>query len=163
MLAFTSVIVACSDAGITDPSDASRRKGSTPPVTDPSPLPDPSSPTPTSSPIAGATFCVNPFSNARQTANAWRTSRPADALQMDKVASQAQARWIGNWNADVQADVNAATSQMSASGALPLFVAYNIPQRDCGGLSGGNTTNCGRVAGRGSRRLPPESARVARS
>jgi endoglucanase len=29
---------------------------------------------------------------------------------------------------------------MSAGGALPVLVAYNIPQRDCGGLSGGNTT-----------------------
>jgi endoglucanase len=30
---------------------------------------------------------------------------------------------------------------MSAAGAIPVFVAYNIPQRDCGGLSGGNNTS----------------------
>ncbi len=96
--------------------------------------------TTTSNPIAGAAFWIDPYSNARATANAWRISRPADAAQMDKVAAQGTAKWIGNWNTNVQADVDAATTAMSRNGALPVFVAYNVPQRDCGGLSGGNTT-----------------------
>ncbi len=94
-----------------------------------------------SNPIAGATFYVDPYSNAMKTAEAWKYTRPADATQMQKIASQSMARWIGNWNTNVLADVNAATTAMSAGGAVPVFVAYNIPQRDCGGLSGGNSTS----------------------
>lgn len=90
--------------------------------------------------LSGALLWIDPYSNAKKTADAWRLSRPADASQMDKVATGATARWIGNWNTNVQAEVDAATSTILGAGATPVFVAYNIPQRDCGGLSGGNTT-----------------------
>ena len=90
--------------------------------------------------LAGATFWVDPSSSAKQTADAWRLTRAADAAQMDKVASGAVARWIGNWNTNVQADVDAAVTTITGAGAVPIFVAYNIPQRDCGGLSGSSTT-----------------------
>ncbi len=115
-----------------DAAAAARKPVTTSPTTTP--------PSTTANALAGATFWVDPNSAAKQTANAWRTSRPADALQMDKVASGATAKWIGNWTSNVQADVNAAVATMTSAGALPVFVAYNIPQRDCGGLSGGNTT-----------------------
>jgi endoglucanase len=112
------------------------------------------------SPIMGATFYVDPYSNAMKTATAWRTTRPLDAAQMDKIANTASAKWIGSWNTNVQSDVNTFTTAMSANGATPVFVAYNIPQRDCGGLSGGNTTSAnayktwisGFAAGIGSRK-----------
>jgi endoglucanase len=100
----------------------------------------PESFTPLLSSIAGASFWVDPYSNAKKTANAWRTTRPADALQMDKIANTSGAKWIGSWNTNVQYDVNNYTTTTTAAGKLPVFVAYNIPQRDCGGLSGGNTT-----------------------
>jgi endoglucanase len=90
--------------------------------------------------LAGARMWVDPASNARLTANAWRGSRPADAAQMEKLASQPQARWIGDWNSSVQADVDAFTTRMTADGTMPVFVAYNIPQRDCGGMSGGSSS-----------------------
>ena len=96
------------------------------------------SPAPATSPIAGATFWADPHSPAKVTADAWRVTRQADAQQLDKIATQSVARWIGNWNSNVQTDVNVATETMVAAGALPVFVAYNIPQRDCGGYSGGN-------------------------
>lgn len=89
--------------------------------------------------LAGATFWVDPYSNAKLTADSWRATRPADAAAMDKIAAQPQARWFGNWNADIYTDVSSAVTTMSAAGAWPLLVAYNIPQRDCGGLSGGNS------------------------
>ena len=84
---------------------------------------------------------MNPYSNAKASADAWRTTRPADATQMDKIATQSTARWIGNWNTNVQADVNTATTTITSAGKLPVFVAYNIPQRDCGGFSGSNSTS----------------------
>src|SRR5260221_947599 len=90
--------------------------------------------------LIGSSFWVDPSSRARSTADSWRATRPSDAAQMDKLANAPSARWIGNWNTNVQADVNAASATMAASGAIPAFVAYNIPQRDCGGYSGGNLT-----------------------
>jgi endoglucanase len=90
--------------------------------------------------LVGALLYVDPYSNARKTADAWRLTRPADATQMDKIATQSQARWFGNWNTSIASDIDAAVTTMTAAGAVPVLVAYNIPQRDCGGLSGGNTT-----------------------
>ena len=96
---------------------------------------------PASSPFAGLAFFVDAMSNARQTANAWRTSRPADAAQMDKVAAQAHARWFGGWNNNVQGDVEQAVAAAAAANAVPVLVAYNIPQRDCGSYSAGGANS----------------------
>jgi endoglucanase len=90
--------------------------------------------------MAGAALYVDPASNARRTADAWRASRPADATQLEKIAGQPQVRWFGNWSSSVRADVDATVSTQLRAGTLPVVVAYNIPQRDCGGLSGNNTT-----------------------
>lgn len=88
--------------------------------------------------LAGATLWIDPNSLARTTADSWRATRPTDAAQLDKIASQPQAIWFGNWNTDITGDVRSAMNNIGAAGGLPVFVAYNIPQRDCGGLSGGN-------------------------
>ncbi len=90
--------------------------------------------------LVGSRLYVDPASKAQKTADAWRVSRPDDAARLDKIAAQPQARWFGNWNTDIKGDVDAATTMITAAGAIPVFVAYNIPQRDCGGLSGGNHT-----------------------
>jgi len=92
-------------------------------------------------PLASFTFYIDQASKARKTADAWRATRPADADQMDKIASQPMAKWFGSWNSvtSIRSDVAAAVSTVTGSGNVPVFVAYNIPQRDCGGLSGSNT------------------------
>ena len=108
------------------------------PVTE---IPGGASGAPTSNPFAGMAFFVEAMSNARQTANAWRTSRPADAAQMDKIAAQAQARWFGGWNSNVQGDVEQAVASAAAANAVPVLVAYNIPQRDCGSFSAGGANS----------------------
>jgi endoglucanase len=95
------------------------------------------SPSSSASPFAGRQFYVNPNSNARQTANAWRASRPADADQMEKIAVRSHARWFNEWVGDIYTAVTGAMSQAESQGAMPVLVAYNIPDRDCGGLSGG--------------------------
>ena len=94
-----------------------------------------------SNPLAPFTFYIDQASKARKTADAWRTTRPDDADQMEKIASQPIAKWFGSWNSttSIRGDVAAAVSAITASGSVPVFVAYNIPQRDCGGLSGSNT------------------------
>ena len=100
----------------------------------------------TGNPIMGARLWVDPVSNARLTADSWRATRPEDAAYMDKIASHPQARWFGGWSADIRRDVNAAVSAVTSAGAVPLLVAYNIPQRDCGQLSAGGATIDGYAA-----------------
>ena len=92
-------------------------------------------------PFAGARFYVDPNSNAKQQADAWRVTRAEDASAMDRIASQSQADWLGNWIPDVYSHVNARTSTIVAAGALPVFVAYNIPVRDCNSYSAGGATS----------------------
>ncbi len=84
-----------------------------------------------------AKLYVDPSSRARQQANAWRRSRPADAALMDKIADQPLARWIGSWNVNIGRDVSDAVGRITGAQALPVFVAYNIPHRDCGSYSAG--------------------------
>jgi endoglucanase len=88
-------------------------------------------------PVAGAALYVDPSSAARRQAEAWRSTRPADAALMDRIASQPQAVWFGEWSGDVRRATAATVAAAAREGATPVLVAYNIPQRDCGGLSGG--------------------------
>ena len=100
----------------------------------------PTAPPPSGSPFAGHAFYVDPYSNARATANAWRDTRPADALEMEKIARNAQADWFGEWSGDIRAAVANRVSTILGVGALPVLVAYNIPGRDCNGYSAGGSS-----------------------
>jgi endoglucanase len=92
-------------------------------------------------PLAGARLYVDPNSSAAQQAQAWQSSRPADAAQMQKIASQPQADWFGGWSGDIQSAVNSRVSTVTAAGAVPLLVAYDIYERDCGGYSSGGASS----------------------
>ena len=109
-------------------------------------------------PLNGATLWVDPSSPARAQAETWKQSRPADAAIMDRLATHPQASWFGGWSGDIQTAV--AQRVTAAGGAVPVLVAYNIPQRDCGGASSGGVGSAdayktwirGFAAGIGSRR-----------
>jgi endoglucanase len=88
-------------------------------------------------PLAGKRLYVDPNSNAKRQAEALRRSRPQDAELVARIADQPVARWLGGWVSDVGREVNNAVSTITGSGALPVFVAYNIPGRDCGSHSAG--------------------------
>ena len=110
-------------------------------------MPSPAAPVPvTGNPIVGASFWVNPTSSAKATADSLRATRPADAAQIDKIASHPQAQWFNGWSTDIQSDVNAVVTAVTSAGAIPVVVAYNIPQRDCGKLSAGGATVDGYLA-----------------
>jgi endoglucanase len=98
-------------------------------------------PTTTGNPFAGVAFYLDPSSPARAQADAWRSTRPADAAQMDKIANTAKARWFGDWNANIQGDVDSYVSAAATAGQLPLLVAYNIVRRDCGSFSLGGASS----------------------
>ncbi len=88
-------------------------------------------------PLSGITFYVNPNSNAQQQANEWMDSNPENAALMEILAAQPESRWFGDWNADIESDVQNSVQEMNAQGSTPVFVAYNIPLRDCGSYSAG--------------------------
>ncbi len=92
-------------------------------------------------PLAGVKLFVDPYSAAKKQADAWRSTRPDDAAQLDKIAVQSQADWFGEWSGDIEAAVNARVETAAAAGAVPVLVAYNIPQRDCGGYSAGGVSS----------------------
>ncbi len=87
--------------------------------------------------FSSAKMYVNPFSPAKKQADAWRRSRPEDAVLIDKIANQPIAQWMGEWNSNIGGDVRDAVSRITGAKALPVFVAYNIPNRDCGSYSAG--------------------------
>ncbi len=90
-----------------------------------------------SNPFAGQQLYIDPNSAAKRQAETWRRSRPADAELIARVANQPTARWFGGWVADISSEVRQAVATISRSGALPVFVACNIPHRDCGSHSAG--------------------------
>src|ERR1051325_8025567 len=87
--------------------------------------------------FSGAKLFVDPASSAKRQADAWRKTRPADAALMDKIAAEPLTQWMGGWNVDIGRDVSNAVSRITGANALPIFVAYNIPNRDCGQYSAG--------------------------
>jgi endoglucanase len=92
-------------------------------------------------PFDGRKLYVDANSPAAKQAAAWRSTRPADAAEIDEIAGSPQAQWFGDWNQDVAAAVNSHVSAAAAAGRWTLLVAYNIPQRDCGGYSAGGATD----------------------
>jgi endoglucanase len=120
----------------------------------PAPSPSPSAPAPSPSPsapspppqdsgntnaLSGATLYVDPASAAARTAADLRDTDPTRAAQLDKIAGQSQADWIGDWvgTSEVAASVDRRVDTITAAGALPVLVVYAIPGRDCGGYSAG--------------------------
>jgi len=93
-------------------------------------------------PLAGARLYVDPDSNAARQVAEWQATRPEDAQQMAKIASTSQADWFtGGHGPAFRQQVAALTRRIVRARALPVYVLYNIPRRDCGFYSGGGATN----------------------
>lgn len=82
--------------------------------------------------LRGSRLYVTPDSPARKQADAWQRSRPDDAALMRRIADQPQAIWLGEWVRDLRREVDGVMSRSGATRGVPVFVAYNIPYRDCG-------------------------------
>ena len=129
-MAASIVIAACSGDRITDPlspdasADAKRLpKGKTEPA--------PTAPG-SANPLAGVAFYLDPNSNARKQADAWLSSRPLDAAEMEKIAARPQAKWLGSWLPDPSNEVSRTVAYAAQQGAVAVLVAYNITRLDCG-------------------------------
>jgi len=88
-------------------------------------------------PFAGANFMVDPDSNAGRQVERWKDSRPADAALLKKIADQPTAAWFGDWTPLVEQAVTRYVDAHERVNALPVFVLYNVPNRDCGNYSKG--------------------------
>ncbi len=87
--------------------------------------------------MAGLSLYVPDNRPAEDQIRAWRSSRPDDARELERIASQPTATWFGDWNADVRGDVDRLLTDAARRGAAPVLVAYNIPNRDCNQYSAG--------------------------
>jgi endoglucanase len=72
-----------------------------------------------------------------QQSQQWLSLHPSELGPLQQVLAQPIARWFGDWNTDVQADVNSYVTAAQKDHAIPILVAYNIPDRDCNGYSSG--------------------------
>ena len=83
---------------------------------------------------------VDPYGPAHLKSKlASKTDPPTSAL-FAKIADNGGAEWIGDWTPNVQNWVARRATAILKTGALPLFLSYNIPKRDCGQYSAGGAT-----------------------
>ena len=67
-----------------------------------------------------------------------RQHRVRDALRIAALESKPKAVWVTKGTpADARAAVKGTVHRASHQHAVPVLVAYNVPGRDCGGLSAG--------------------------
>ena len=123
------------------PDDSGANDTSADPVPDDTAGGDSATDLPAPDPLAGLVLYVDPQSRAAQQAASWRSSRPGDADLMDRIAEQSVAKWLGNWNSDVEGDVRTQQAAAASQNSTASYVVYNIPQRDCGGYSSGGTSD----------------------
>ncbi|MEU6958801.1 glycoside hydrolase family 6 protein [Streptomyces chrestomyceticus] len=91
-------------------------------------------------PKATVPYWVNPEGKAAQQAAAYaKDDKPDDARQIDKIAAQPVAEWIGV--EDPQGEARGFTEAASKAGREALLVLYNIPHRDCGSYSKGGAAD----------------------
>jgi endoglucanase len=84
-----------------------------------------------------STLFVGRDSPALRQAKVWRNSRPHDASLMDLLAEQPTAYWFDGTDESVYESVQTVIRASAKHDAIAVLVAYNIPQRDCGGYSAG--------------------------
>ncbi|MBI4941933.1 MAG: glycoside hydrolase family 6 protein [Actinobacteria bacterium] len=92
----------------------------------------------------GAKLWVNPGNPAAKALVTDRSLLPGEAMLVSKIARSPQSNWLTSWltASTVAPYVAGKTKAASSAAAVPVFVLYNIPFRDCGLYSaGGASTN----------------------
>ncbi|MGW0335258.1 glycoside hydrolase family 6 protein [Streptomyces sp. NPDC003011] len=90
---------------------------------------------------SGSAFWVDPASPAAQQIRTWRQEgRTQDAELLRRIADQPAALWPAG-ETDPAPQVRAATEAATREGRTAVFVAYNIPHRDCGQHSAGGAAD----------------------
>jgi endoglucanase len=95
---------------------------------------------PASDPLAGDHFYINPSDSAVVAEQQLQSEgQTTEAATIEKIASQPEAVWLTS--AGAPSVVPQLMSAASASGTVPVFVAYDIPWRDCGQYSSGGAAD----------------------
>lgn len=82
-------------------------------------------------PLLGRNFYIEPYTAALAQAKTWEITRPEDAKNMQYLASQPRAVWIGFWNTDPGSTVRSVLEQSASQKTVPVIVAYNVPSFSC--------------------------------
>jgi endoglucanase len=90
-------------------------------------------------PFVGLRFYVNDYSPAAMAAQNLKAAHPEDAKLLEKIATQPTGVWVGEWSGDVETTVHNLGKATNAKGMVPVVVAYNVPNRDCGQYSSGGS------------------------
>jgi len=89
-------------------------------------------------PFVGAKWWDDPYSQAHLRALRAKSKGDVETARvMGKLAEYGGADWIGEWTPYVERWVDKRITLLGKTGALPYFVAYKIPKRDCGQYSAG--------------------------
>ena len=100
-----------------------------------SPVPTPTKKPPSAGPL-GSLF-VDTEGQAVEWVEA-NADDPRAAVIRERIAEQPQAHWLAANNpGDVESEVSTYTSRAHSRGKVPVLVAYNMTNRDCGGASAG--------------------------
>ncbi|MFC9428701.1 glycoside hydrolase family 6 protein [Streptomyces sp. NPDC056987] len=91
-------------------------------------------------PTAASPFWIDPDSDAAQQVSRWeQEGRSADAKALKRIADRAVAVWPAAENPEPQ--IRRAVRGATAGKRTAVFVAYNIPHRDCGLYSAGGAAD----------------------
>ncbi|GAA4590342.1 glycoside hydrolase family 6 protein [Actinoplanes octamycinicus] len=120
-------------------------------TTGPSPEPVASAPvggtparpsSPDGNPLAGRALYVDPTGDAATQVAQWTgQGRTEDARILARIADRPIATWVTGGPTPVRDRVDAVVGRAAGGGRLPVLVAYNIPQRDCGSFSAGGAAS----------------------
>src|SRR5690606_26905808 len=94
----------------------------------------------TGNPFLGVALYWPPYNNADQARRRIEQAKPDEAALIGKIADTPQGRWLGEWSGNVEVAARNFTKSANDQGKVPLFIAYNIPNRDCGQHSAGGAT-----------------------
>lgn len=84
----------------------------------------------------GTKFYIDPYSSPQKQLTALEKVNPEQAALIQRIAEQPMAIWVGG-SSVVEQTVADVVAKSSAEGTVAVFVAYNIPLRDCGHYSKG--------------------------
>ena len=93
---------------------------------------------PGENPFAGVKWYVGEYNNAvTRLKMAQRAGDTETVALLQKIAMYGGADWVGDWTPYVGDWARRQTDNIAKQGALPLYIAYNMPNRDCGQYSAG--------------------------
>jgi endoglucanase len=119
------------------------RSPSTTPTATPGAVPQTIRTAPSTTLFRGGLYTDPNGEAARAATTLTSQGRTADAAAASTIARQPVATWLGSWLTDAQLvkKIDGTVAAAEKVGATPVFVTYNIPNRDCGSHSAGGSAD----------------------